>query len=92
MPCPKNVDIPGTFAAYNRRFAEGRFWSTVDYVICTALRKNSTAASRCVGCGRCESKCPQKIEIRRHLKDAERELEGGVYKAVRGIVGKFAKF
>ena len=23
MPCPKGVDIPGTFAAYNRKFAEG---------------------------------------------------------------------
>ena len=27
MPCPKGVDIPGTFAAYNRRYAEGRFWA-----------------------------------------------------------------
>ena len=25
MPCPKNVDIPGTFAAYNGRYAEGKF-------------------------------------------------------------------
>ena len=24
MPCPKQVDIPGTFAAYNRRFSEGK--------------------------------------------------------------------
>ena len=30
MPCPKGVDIPGTFAAYNRRYAEGRFWSFVE--------------------------------------------------------------
>ncbi len=92
MPCPKNVDIPGTFAAYNRRYAEGKFWSTVDYVICTALRKNSTAASGCVGCGKCESKCPQGIEIRHHLKDAAREFEGGIYKTVRRVVQKFVKF
>jgi predicted aldo/keto reductase-like oxidoreductase len=45
MPCPRQVDIPGTFAAYNRRYAEGKFWSLIDYVICTTLRKNSTAAS-----------------------------------------------
>ena len=25
MPCPKGVDIPGIFSAYNRRFSEGRF-------------------------------------------------------------------
>jgi predicted aldo/keto reductase-like oxidoreductase len=58
MPCPKNVDIPGTFAAYNRRYQEGKFWSFVDYVICTMLRKNSTAASNCVRCGKCETHCP----------------------------------
>ena len=61
MPCPKNVDIPGTFAAYNRRYAEGKFWGLVDYTICTAMRKNSTAASNCVECGKCEKHCPQGI-------------------------------
>ena len=39
MPCPKGVDIPGTFAAYNRRYAEGKFRALKDYVMCTALRK-----------------------------------------------------
>ncbi len=92
MPCPKGVDIPGTFAAYNRRFAEGRFWSFVDYVICTTLRKNSTAASNCVGCGKCEKHCPQHIEIRKCLKDAQKELETPLYKVVRKAVGKFVKF
>ena len=91
-PCPKGVDIPGTFAAYNRRYAEGRFWSLVDYVICTTLRKNSTAASNCVGCGKCEKHCPQHIEIRKCLKDAQKELETPLYKVVRKVIGKFAKF
>ena len=45
MPCPKNVDIPGTFAAYNRRYQEGKFGGLMDYIMCTMLRKNSTAAS-----------------------------------------------
>ncbi len=92
MPCPKNVDIPGTFAAYNRRFAEGRFWSAVDYMICTALRKNSAAASNCVECGKCEKHCPQGIEIRKELKNAQRTLEGPVYKSVRWIVEKLNLF
>ena len=92
MPCPKNVDIPGTFAAYNRRFAEGRFWSAVDYMICTALRKNSAAASNCVECGKCEKHCPQGIEIRKELKNAQRTMEGPVYKAVRWIVEKLNLF
>ncbi len=92
MPCPKGVDIPGTFAAYNRRYAEGRFWSLVDYVICTALRKNSTAASNCIGCGKCEKHCPQNIEIRQKLKEAKKVLETPVYRVVRKVVGWFARF
>jgi len=92
MPCPKGVDIPGTFAAYNRRYAEGKFWSLVDYFMCTALRPNSTAASNCIGCGKCEKHCPQNIEIRKHLKDAQNELEGKLYKTGRKIVTKFIHF
>ena len=92
MPCPKNVDIPGTFAAYNRRYQEGKFWSFVDYIICTVLRKNSTAASNCVKCGKCEKHCPQHIPIRQKLGEAQKELEGPLYRAARKAVGVFAKF
>lgn len=92
MPCPKNVDIPGTFAAYNRRYQEGRFWSFVEYVICTMLRKNSTAASNCIKCGKCEKHCPQHIPIRQKLGEAQKELEGPLYRVIRKAVGLFAKF
>ena len=83
MLCPKNVDIPGTFAAYNRRYSENKFWSFVEYVMCTALRRNPTSASQCVGCGKCEMHCPQGIHIREELKNAQRELEGPLYRVVR---------
>jgi predicted aldo/keto reductase-like oxidoreductase len=92
MPCPKNVDIPGTFAAYNRRYQEGRFWGFMDYVICTMLRQNSTAASNCVGCGKCEQHCPQNIPIREKLKEAQAELEGPLYRVMRKVVKRFVKF
>ena len=92
MPCPKNVDIPGTFAAYNRCCQEGKFWGFVDYAICTMLRKNSTAASNCVGCGKCEQHCPQQIPIRQKLKDAQTELEGPLYRMIRAIVSRVVKF
>ena len=83
MPCPKNVDIPGTFAAYNRKYSESRFWGFVEYAMCTALRKNPTSASQCVGCGKCEMHCPQGISIREELKNAQRELEGPLYRLIR---------
>ena len=85
MPCPKNVDIPGTFAAYNRRYAEGKFWSSVEYIMGTAMRRTSTAASNCIGCGKCERHCPQHIEIRQELKNAQKELEGPLYKGLRKV-------
>lgn len=92
MPCPKGVDIPGTFSSYNRRYYDGKFWSVVEYIKCTALRKTSTAASNCVGCGNCEAHCPQHIAIREELKNASKELEGPVYKVVRKFVELFKAF
>ena len=89
MPCPKNVDIPGTFAAYNRRFSEGKFWAYVDYFMCTALRTNSTSASNCVECGKCEKHCPQGIEIRKELKAARKELEGPIYRVAAKVAKRF---
>lgn len=92
MPCPHHVDIPGTFAAYNRRYAEGKFAALREYVMGTALRKTSTAASNCIGCGKCETHCPQHIEIRAQLKNAEHELEGIPYKLVRKAVSLLKAF
>lgn len=80
MPCPKNVDIPGTFAAYNRKYTDNTFTALKEYFMCTALRKTSSAASNCVGCGKCESHCPQHIAIRKELQNASKELEGSLYK------------
>jgi predicted aldo/keto reductase-like oxidoreductase len=92
MPCPKGVDIPGIFSAYNRRFSEGRFQSLAEYAINTSLRPNSTAASNCIGCGKCETHCPQEIPIRAMLKEAKQEFEGPVYKAATKFFRIIARF
>lgn len=92
MPCPKGVDIPGTFAAYNRKYSEGKFSSFVEYVMCTALRKNATCASNCVGCGKCEKHCPQGIPIREKLDDARKELETPLFKMIFRLIKKFTNF
>ena len=83
MPCPKGVDIPGTFAAYNQKYTEGTFGALKEYFMCTAARKTSSAASNCIGCGKCEKHCPQGIQIRQELKNAAKELEVPVYKIAR---------
>lgn len=92
MPCPKNVDIPGTFAAYNRYFSDSKFEGLKDYLMCTSLRKNSTAASNCINCGKCETHCPQAIEIRKELKNAQNKLEVPIYKIASKLAKKFVKF
>ena len=92
MPCPKQVDIPGTFAAYNRCYQESKFYGLKEYVMCTMLRKTSTAASNCVGCGKCEAHCPQHIPIREKLKEAQKELEGPLYRIAKKVAGRFVKF
>ncbi len=92
VPCPKNVDIPGTFAAYNRLHSEGWFAGTKEYIMCTTLRKTSTAACNCIGCGKCEQHCPQGIPIREKLADAQKELERTPFKIVRKFAKWFVKF
>lgn len=86
MPCPKGVDIPGTFRCYNAMYSEGKKSGRMDYLQCTALRKDTSSASQCVGCGKCEAHCPQHIEIRRELKNAAGELETVLYKLAKGAV------
>ncbi len=92
MPCPKNVDIPGTFAHYNRKYAEGWFPAMKEHVMCTALRKTPTSASNCIGCGKCEKHCPQDIPIREKLKEAQKELETPIYRIVKKAAPIFVKF
>ncbi|MCR5785378.1 MAG: aldo/keto reductase [Eubacterium sp.] len=84
MPCPKGVDIPGIFAAYNRQASDGRFVALKEYFMTTTLRQDYTGAANCIECGACEMHCPQNISIRKELKNAKRSLEDPIYK-----VGKF---
>ena len=92
MPCPRHVDIPGTFAAYNRLHTEGKFSGLKEYFMCTAARQDSTAASNCIGCGKCEQHCPQHIPIRQELKNAQKELEVLAYRLGRKLVKNFKLF
>lgn len=92
MPCPKNVDIPGTFSAYNKQKTDGKFVALKEYFMCTTLRKQYTGASNCIGCGKCEQHCPQGIEIRKELKAAKKALEGPVYKIAKKFAPLFIKY
>ena len=89
MPCPKGVDIPGTFRCYNAMYSEGKSSGRRDYLQCTVMRKDPSSASQCVGCGKCESHCPQHLPIRQALKEASGELETLSYKVAKWGVQTF---
>ncbi len=92
MPCPQGVDIPGIFSAYNRRYSDGKFKGLADYVMCTTIRKDSTSASNCIKCGKCEKHCPQHIEIRTQLENAKKEFEGIAFKVGSKVIKKIMKY
>ena len=91
MPCPQNVDIPGTFFAYNLLKNEGYVSAFRTLFMTTALRHDPTYPSNCIGCGRCEKHCPQHIEIRKKLKEAEKALEGSIFWISAKAARKFMK-
>ena len=92
QPCPKGVDIPGAFAAYNRWYGEDKNNAFMDYLKCTTLRKNSTGAGNCIGCGKCEKHCPQNIAIRQELQEVQKVLETPAYRVIKKAVNKFVRF
>ncbi|GLC32144.1 aldo/keto reductase [Clostridium omnivorum] len=67
MPCPFNVNIPGNFSLYNSAHMYN------DAKNLSKLYKENTPennrAGSCKECGACEAKCPQKLPIRKHLKE-----------------------
>lgn len=92
QPCPKGVNIPGCFAAYNMVATEGKITGMMEYMKTTTMRKTPTAASQCVECGLCEKHCPQHINIREELGKVRKEMETPIYRIASKIVRKFGKF
>ena len=74
MPCPKGVDIPALFRCYNAMYTEGKGSGRKEYWQTVSLRREKAFARQCVGCGKCESHCPQGIKIREQIRIADREL------------------
>lgn len=89
MPCPKGVDIPGAFRCYNEMFTEHKRTGRREYWQVVGLRKEPAFATQCVGCGKCESHCPQHLPIRALLKEADRALRPPHYRMAGWVARKF---
>lgn len=80
QPCPQGVDIVGSFRCYNVKYLESKRLAVKEYIKITSARKLPGSASLCNECGKCETHCPQNIQIRKELKNVKRELETPAYK------------
>lgn len=86
MPCPRGVDIPGTFAAYNRRASDGYWKALTEYFMITSACQDYTGPGNCIGCGKCEQHCPQHLPIRQKLQNAKKAMEGLPYRVGRKLL------
>jgi len=71
--CPKQIPIPDLFACMNAKKRYGDWNSEFYYSDVHTFA--SGRASDCVGCGKCEKICPQRLGIRELLKQVAAEFE-----------------
>ncbi|MBQ2730318.1 MAG: aldo/keto reductase [Clostridia bacterium] len=73
--CPQKIAIPELFKTYNdyRRFQGSNLEGARHRY--NGICQNSAKASECIGCGVCESHCPQHIDIREQLKLISKTFE-----------------
>lgn len=72
MPCPHNVNIPANFHWYNVANIYGVRNKAIEKYF--SMKPEERAIS-CKECGECEEKCPQKIPIRKKLKEVANYFE-----------------
>jgi len=93
MPCPRGVNIPGCFAAYNTSYAMGfaaGFQQYLTSVNAADLNSKSNARS-CIACGKCTKHCPQNIDVPAQLKRVSRRLEPRIMRLGIKIYNKLQK-
>ncbi len=75
--CPMHIAIPQYFSLYNedmREHLEEKGW-TVNYTNYEIVSSKAGKASDCIGCGQCESVCPQHLPIIEDLKKVAAHYE-----------------
>lgn len=89
MPCPKGINIPAAFAAYNNSYTLGLFTGWMGHFMSAgAASNNPRFITDCVNCGACVSKCPQHIDIPEKLREARRRVEPAPAVPLVRLVGK----
>lgn len=89
MPCPKGIDIPTAFRCYNQMYTEHKTSGRFEYLQCLAYNKDRADIKECIECGKCESHCPQHLEIRKELKNARKALQPIHYNLMTKVMRLF---
>ena len=89
MPCPRGINIPGCFAAYNASYAHSWLTGISQYMTASAVRTaEPKLVSNCIACGKCARHCPQHIDIPAELAHVRRRFEPGPVSAALRLFGK----
>ena len=90
MPCPRGVNIPGCFSAYNTLFSMGRKSGRQQYMFSTGfISQRPAGPGLCVKCGKCETHCPQHLPITQYLGMVYRRMEPFWFRIVGMCVRAF---
>jgi len=85
MPCPYGIDIPGVFDVWNSACTDDRLPEDPASPKYAADRRRFLAdydraipdlrqAEHCIGCGRCVSHCPQRIDIPERMAEIDAQV------------------
>jgi len=76
MPCPAGVNISGSFSAYNTVYSMGYIEGMKQFATSTGMTQvKSGSPSLCTKCSKCETHCPQKIQIINELVTVRKKME-----------------
>jgi len=77
MPCPYGLDIPAILAFRNQYLAKRgtRNARTILKAYERAVPEELRRADHCTGCGRCNSHCPQMIDIAKEIATVDAAME-----------------
>ena len=89
MPCPGNIDIPGTFKCFNTMYSEGKGSGRREFMQMVALQRETR---KCLNCGKCETHCPQKLNIREELARADKALLPWYYRVGLKAIGVYKNY
>jgi predicted aldo/keto reductase-like oxidoreductase len=90
MPCPRGVNIPACFTAYNLSFSGGWVTGMSQYLNSTmGFGASAAGVTRCNSCNVCEKKCPQEIIIPDALRKVRKRMEPLPVRLALRIAKKF---